>query len=378
MVQFTNFNPVDSFQRGQQNKLSREISQQSINRESAAAPIRNQLDKLNLSQAQRSDKRDIASGEQKEILQKAAILNQAARAIKGLDPSQYQQAFESMAPDLQKFGVDLSRFQGVQITPEGLDQVIAETQGFLSDPNKISQMTGSNRRIKEDTEILKGATDERGQLIPVEQMTPTQKAAAIRARLIPGAGNLAQKERIALDPDLTEKVATSQSKIRSAIKQAEVEAKATGDTLTDLKRAKAALPGLKEVTNKLKTLADAATFTAGGKVIDVLAKELFGVSTEGGTARTTMTSIVDNQVLPLLRETFGAAFTKAEGDSLRATLLDVDKTPDEKKATLDAFIEQKIRNIETKEREINPQGDELNQEEQAELEQLRQLKAQQG
>ena len=57
-------------------------------------------------------------------------------------------------------------------------------------------------------------------------------------------------------------------------------------------------------------------------------------------------AMVDNQVLPMLRDTFGAQFTVKEGETLRATLGDPDKTPAEKKAVLEAFIEQKIRNIE--------------------------------
>ncbi len=140
--------------------------------------------------------------------------------------------------------------------------------------------------------------------------------------------------------------------IRAAIKRAETEALAAGETNVELIRAKAAMPGLIQVANKLKSLSDVATYTTGGKVFNTLVKELGFGATKGGTARKQMTSIVDNQVLPLLRDTFGAAFTAAEGDRLRDALLDPDSTPDAKKATLDAFIEQKMRSIETKEAEI--------------------------
>lgn len=140
--------------------------------------------------------------------------------------------------------------------------------------------------------------------------------------------------------------------IRASIKRAESEATAQGETVTALTRAKAAMPGLLDVSDKLKKLADVATYTTTGKLVDLAAKELGFGSTKGGTARSTMTSIVDNQVLPLLRDTFGAAFTVAEGDRLRDSLLDPDASPDAKKATLDAFIDQKYRNIETQEREL--------------------------
>jgi len=143
--------------------------------------------------------------------------------------------------------------------------------------------------------------------------------------------------------------------IRADIKKAETSAKEQGTDFTALSRAKAALPGLQEVAAKLKNLSDVATYTKAGQAFDIIAKELGFGATKGATARAKMVSIVDNQVLPLLRETFGAAFTKAEGDSLRASLLDVNATPEAKKATLDAFIEQKMRNIETTERQLGIQ-----------------------
>jgi len=150
----------------------------------------------------------------------------------------------------------------------------------------------------------------------------------------------------------TQKVASNRAKIASAIKQAESEARGKGESFDAYSRAKAALPGLMEVTNKLSKLADVATYTTAGKAFNFMTKELGFGATKGATARASMTALVNNQVLPLLRETFGAAFTKAEGDSLKATLLDVDATPEEKKATLNSFIDQKIRNLQTSERQL--------------------------
>ena len=66
----------------------------------------------------------------------------------------------------------------------------------------------------------------------------------------------------------------------------------------------------------------------------------------------TLIAIVDNQILPLLKQTFGPAFTDQEGESLKATLGDPDATPDEKMAQLDAFIDAKMRALETQEREL--------------------------
>lgn len=144
--------------------------------------------------------------------------------------------------------------------------------------------------------------------------------------------------------------------IRSAIKAAEKQAVEGGDIETSLNASKAALPGLTQVVTRLKSLADDATFTMTGKVFNTIAKE-FGFSTKGDTSRARMVSIVDNQVLPLLKPIFGAAFTAIEGDRLRNAFLDPDSSPDSRRASLDSFLEQMERNISTKEEELRLRGD---------------------
>lgn len=137
--------------------------------------------------------------------------------------------------------------------------------------------------------------------------------------------------------------------IQKAVKQAEEEAANVGEALSDYKRAKSAMPGLLETISSLKALAPLATHTIGGKVWNATARELGFGATEGATARAKFQAIINNQVLPLLKPTFGGAFTAAEGDKLAATLGDADLSPEEKMAQLDAFIEQKMRDLEMKE-----------------------------
>jgi len=140
--------------------------------------------------------------------------------------------------------------------------------------------------------------------------------------------------------------------VKAAVSLAESDAKAKGETLTELSRAKAALPGLEQTIASLKELAPLVTYTYGGKVYDTAAKQLGFGATSGSTARAKFTATVNNQVLPLLRDTFGAAFTVKEGEELKAAMSDVDSSPDEKIAQLDAFIDQKYKQIQTKERQL--------------------------
>ncbi len=225
----------------------------------------------------------------------------------------------------------------------------------FSDSISQASLTAGQRERGDLQKDLQSAIDPiTGKLKPTKDLTATERSAAIALRLLSPAGATTVVERIADDPGLTERVASSQSKIRSAIKQAESIAKARGETITDLARAEAALPGLIEVVGKLKVLADEATFTLAGKGFNAIAKQ-FGFSTKGDTSKAMMVSIVDNQVLPLLKPIFGSAFTAAEGDRLRNAFLDPNSTPESRKAQLDSFLEQMQRNIETKKLELGGQ-----------------------
>ena len=201
--------------------------------------------------------------------------------------------------------------------------------------------------------------------------TPAAKAAAIDLGLEARASSSAQ-ERIAQDPELTTAVAKSQAEISGetesaklqkqlkhkpaitkAVKMAEKQASERGEVLTDLARMEASLPGLKEAVGELLELSDIATSTLGGKAFDFLVKESGFGSTKGANARAKLIAIVDNQVLPLLKETFGAAFTVQEGENLKASLVDPNASPEQKRQQLSAFLAQKERNIRTKQAQLS-------------------------
>jgi hypothetical protein len=113
----------------------------------------------------------------------------------------------------------------------------------------------------------------------------------------------------------------------------------------------AKMPGLESVVVQLDGLAERATYTGAGQLLDAGRTQLGMEPRESAVARSQYIAVVDNQVLPLLRDTFGAAFTQKEGEALRSTLGAADKTPKEKQAVLKAFIEQKRRDIEALERQ---------------------------
>lgn len=137
-----------------------------------------------------------------------------------------------------------------------------------------------------------------------------------------------------------------------------------GEAQGSLQYNEASLPRLQQVVTELSTLGKEATYTGAGKAIDSIVRQTKGFgglmndATDGAIARKEYQSKVDNEVLPLLRETFGAAFTEKEGERLAKTLGDPDASPSEKDAVLRAFIEQKIAQIDTLKRQTGNGGGE--------------------
>jgi hypothetical protein len=107
------------------------------------------------------------------------------------------------------------------------------------------------------------------------------------------------------------------------------------------------LPGLMGVVDRLDALSGTATFSRVEMAADSARRALGQEVSAGGIARAEYIATVDNEILPLLRQTFGAAFTVEEGARLRATLGNEDGTPAERRATLNAFIQQKRAELES-------------------------------
>jgi hypothetical protein len=118
---------------------------------------------------------------------------------------------------------------------------------------------------------------------------------------------------------------------------------------------KSKMPSLEKTVTQLNTLANAATYTKVGQFTNELKRQLGANVGNAAVARKQYESMVNNQILPLLRQTFGAQFTEKEGQTLRETLGDVNASPKEKQAVLKSFIQQKRRDVEDTARQIDIQ-----------------------
>lgn len=123
--------------------------------------------------------------------------------------------------------------------------------------------------------------------------------------------------------------------------------KQAGEKEVLYKSSAAMLPQLEREVKTLSELGQKATYTGAGNLANSVRRQVGADVGEGAIARAEYIARVDNQILPLLRDTFGAAFTAKEGESLKATLGDPNKSPEEKDAILNAFIESKRANLET-------------------------------
>jgi len=341
----TDFNPLGSFQTGRRN-------QQIIEAETAAAPRRNALADLQLERAKTGASRETTKFDQDQAGRNVKILGQAAQALRGVNPAQRAQARDVLLPRLEASGIDISQIAA--ISPEDLanDQLLDQFISFARDPGALS---ASQREFES---LSEGLTPEKAQEAREIKLGLRPRRIGSAASTIAGEGTVesvaAVEERLsgAREGGKLGAQLILKPQIEAAVTRARGRAKSAGETFTDLARAQAALPGLRETVSQLKDLAILATSTLSGRVFDTAVKELGFGSTKGATAKAKFIAVVNNQVLPLLKPTFGAAFTVQEGESLKATMGDPNATPEEKLAQLSAFIDQKERDIVTKDAEL--------------------------
>ena len=112
------------------------------------------------------------------------------------------------------------------------------------------------------------------------------------------------------------------------------------------------LPTLEAMVSELDSLADKATHTKAGRIADLILQEGFDKTSSGLLASAAYQANVNQTLLPLLRQTLGAAFTEKDREELVKTLGDPYATPAIKKDTLKSFITNKRREIESKKRKL--------------------------
>lgn len=236
-----------------------------------------------------------------------------------------------------------------------------EEDDFSEDPENISNIMGLAKRGKSLLQSKQGglSSDYRSFQKLTENLTEEEKEEATRVKvgLAPRAGTITGTERIVEDEDLAGKVVDfeadkagskekskleSQLEIAPMIADAKAEAavvgKDRGDDRVKLAFLDANMPNIETTVNKLNELNKIATYTQGGLIVDAGFRQLGWEVPEGATARAQAKSLIDTTILPLLKPTFGAAFTEQEGKKLLDTWGDVNASPAEKEMALQGMM----------------------------------------
>jgi hypothetical protein len=95
----------------------------------------------------------------------------------------------------------------------------------------------------------------------------------------------------------------------------------------------------------LSEIGKRATYTYPGQALDFVRRNLGMSPRESSNARAEYISTINNEIIPILRQSFGAAFTEKDREALVATLGDANAAPDEKNAIIRAFISSKENQI---------------------------------
>lgn len=311
---------------------------QASEREAQLAPLREQLLQAQVSQSQ-----------QQQVLTNAG---RAVDAFKRGDIQGVQQSIARAFPDPAMQQQQLAQFQADPQT------YINRAQDLLTRAT-AGQGTAAQREFAELTVDLSAEDLDRARRV---ELGLSPRATGSAAQTIARTGttqDVAASQAIikGAEAGATEEAKQTQQlafkpRIAKAVALAKAEASRKGEVLSNIGQMKAALPGLTDVMEQLKELAPVATSTLAGRGFDLFVKEAGFGSTKGADARAKFIAVINNQVLPLLKPTFGAAFTVEEGKELKATMGDPNATPSQKIEQLNAFIAQKIRDIESAEREL--------------------------
>lgn len=115
----------------------------------------------------------------------------------------------------------------------------------------------------------------------------------------------------------------------------------------ELDAAKIRFQNAQDLTRQLSGLANKATHTSFGRRIDNLAEGL-GFTTPGAEAEEQYRQIVNNEMIPRIREYMGSSVTEEEGKRVLGLLGDPTAAPARKQAALNSFLAAAERNLKNK------------------------------
>ena len=254
------------------------------------------------------------------------------------DQQALQREFQNQQAEYQRMNSD--RSYGLQERGFNADQAYRQQQLELA-AQKAAQDQGGGyttpiQAVDEQGNPVFIQANDRGQVNPVQGFRPLNpiKTVDLGTEIV----TVDSRTNEVIDRKAKDSYTPAKDKAIGA-----AEGKTQAEASEEFSRVSSKLPGLADVVTQLDALANEATYTTAGQLRDTFRTQAGMSPTPGAVARTKYEALVNSVVLPLLRDTFGAAFTVKEGETLKASLGDVNKSPAEKKQILASFVQQKIR-----------------------------------
>ena len=136
-LQFQDF--PGRFAAGRQNALGMQRQQQQISAEAQQAPIRNQLNQLNLQQAQVGAQRGERDDAQQQALKRNQMLHQVSKTLlNNIPEEQWPQAIKSLGPQLKALDIDVDLLTQTPTRKE-VEQMAQVTGALSNNPEALGR-----------------------------------------------------------------------------------------------------------------------------------------------------------------------------------------------------------------------------------------------
>ena len=230
------FNPAESFFRGQSNALDIRQKEQAIDRESKAAPVRNQLAQIGLKSAQDTASRGTRDDQQSQGLKIAKVMGQALTAVGQTQPARRQEAVSALGQKLIEMGVPqravdtfTSIDPAVLVDDNKMSEMIQRATAFSNDP---ALLTATQRDFESQTE---GMTPEQVQQAREVKVGIRARPSSAKVQMIGGVPHIFDSKTKTMVPvevagkEVTAKdIAKAQALIKGAGKKSELDAVTSG------------------------------------------------------------------------------------------------------------------------------------------------------
>ena len=296
------------------------------------------------------------------LQRRRAELGQRIAAGENVDTAETDEAIELLDSDIEQLkgitssSLEFGKLSGILKRPDGSTNRASALQ--IADDLQESRAKIVKAEKEGDVEGAKIFRQRRDDIFAVQKVFEKGEKIDDEGLIISAPGALETKEALsgAKETGKLKAKLKLEPMIADAVAMAKLVGADKGLTIVELDNKIANFPRLQTMVKDLDALGEVATYAVTAVLADD-ARRAAGLEVSlGGRARTEYEAKLRTEIFPLLRDTFGAAFTKAEGDSLILTLGDPKATPEEKKAITKSFLVGRLADIESLKRKAERQG----------------------